>query len=337
LTKRITIKSIAEDLGISHMTVSRALSNSPKVREDTRKTVLQRAQELGYVKSFAAATMRGEQTTLIGLLLPNLVNEFYARFADSLAQHLEVEGQQLIIHLTGDHIDKEQQALLKLREIQANRVVMVPAPGIYEFQKSCLQDLQIIQLIRQRDMKVAAAAVLVDDSGAIAQAVAHLADRGHRRIAYIGGDSVLSSGHSRLAAFIAGMRMTGLEPEVDLTITKRPSFEMGYRSARDLLDRSRATAIVCGGFEISNGALHACLARGVSLPEDISFVGFGDPSWYRWMGGGISTIRIPVSSLAAKTAELLVQKDNAEKYGGFQHLLSAEFITRRSSLPEKRY
>jgi LacI family transcriptional regulator len=331
LTKRVTIKSIAHDLGISHMTVSRALSGSPKVREQTRRKVLQRAQEIGYVKSFAAATMRGEQTALVGLLLPNLVNEFYARFADSLAQHLEVEGQQLIIHLSGDDIDKERQALLKLREIQANRVVMVPAPGVYENQKSYLQDLQIIQLIRQREMNVAAGAVLVDDSGAIAQAVDHLTDQGHRRIAYIGGDSVLSSGRSRLAAFLSGMRLAGLEPGADQMITERPSFAMGYHSARGLVDQGRVTAIVCGGFEISNGALHACLARGISLSGDISFIGFGDPSWYRWIGGGISTIKIPVTSLAAKTAEMLVKKDSAEKNNDFRHQLTAEFIRRRSS------
>lgn len=331
MTKRVTIKSIAEDLGISHMTVSRSLSGSPRVREDTRVTVLQRATELGYVKSFAAATMRSGQTALIGLLLPNLVNEFYARFADSLAQHLGAEGQQLIIHLTYDDIDRERQALLKLREIQTSRVVMVPAPGVGKNQQNYLQDMQIIQLIRQRDLGVPLAAVLVDDSGAIAQAVGHLADQGHRRIAYIGGDCALSSGSSRAAAFAAGMRMAGLEPDAELMIIERPSFKMGYQSARDLVDQGRATAIVCGGFEISNGALHGCLALGVSLPRDLSFVGFGDPFWYRWIGGGVTTIKIPVSILAARTAEMLMPKVAHRKNSGVQHRFPAELIVRRSA------
>ena len=79
MSNRVTIKSIAKDLGISHMTVSRALSDNPKVKAETRTAVILRAQELGYVKSGAAKAMRGDQTTIVGLLLPNLANEFYAR------------------------------------------------------------------------------------------------------------------------------------------------------------------------------------------------------------------------------------------------------------------
>ena len=69
MAQRVTIKSIAQDLGISHMTVSRALSNHPSVREETRKTVLERAAELGYVRSAAASAMRGDATGIVGLLL----------------------------------------------------------------------------------------------------------------------------------------------------------------------------------------------------------------------------------------------------------------------------
>ena len=82
---RATLKSIARDLNVSHMTVSRALSGHPNVKAETRDLILARAHELGYVKSFAANAMRGDPTAIVGLLLPNIVNEFYARFANTLA------------------------------------------------------------------------------------------------------------------------------------------------------------------------------------------------------------------------------------------------------------
>ena len=82
---RVTIKSIARDLGLSHMTVSRALSGHGNVHPDTRDKVLARAREVGYVRSSAANAMRGDPTGIVGLLLPNIVNEFYARFANTLA------------------------------------------------------------------------------------------------------------------------------------------------------------------------------------------------------------------------------------------------------------
>jgi LacI family transcriptional regulator len=331
VSKRVTIKSIAEDLGISHMTVSRALSDSPKVKEDTRRVVRQRARELGYVKSVVASAIRGDQTMIVGLLLPNLVNEFYARFADSLAKYLELRGQQLIIHLTNDDIDKERQAILKLREIQAHGVVMVPAPGMVEYEENYLRDLRIIQLIRKRALNISSTAALVDDSGAIIEAVHHLASQGHSRIAYIGGEPSLSSGYSRLSAFLGGMEEAGLVPRADTTLTDMPSFGMGYTSAQTLLNRDTATAIICGGFEISNGALSALLERGLNLPRDISFIGYGDPSFYRWVGGGVSTIKVPVEDLAGKTVELLGPEGSGRQDGPEGKSQKAELVIRQSS------
>ncbi len=333
MSGRVTIKSIAQDLGISHMTVSRALSNNPAVREDTRKAVQQRALELGYVKSAAATAMRGDRTMIVGLLLPNLVNEFYARFSNSLAQICEDKGLQLIIHLTSDDINKERQAILKLREVQANAVVMVPTPGSLENEEKYLKDLQVIQLIRKRDLNIRSEAVVVEDSGAISQAVQHLSSHGHRRIAYIGGENSLSSGRSRLSAFMSGMHKAGLDPSPDEILTDTPTFSMGHRSAQWLMERGKTTAIICGGFEISNGALNGCLERGLRLPDDISFVGYGDPSYYRWISGGISTIRIPVDNLAAETANLLGKKRSGEAEKLNQYMLPAELVIRQSSRP----
>ncbi len=315
------------------MTVSRALANNPAVREDTRKAVQQRAMELGYVKSSAAKAMRGDRTPIVGLLLPNLVNEFYARFSNSLAQNCQDKGLQLIIHLTSDDANKERQAILKLREIQANAVVMVPTPGYLEDEARYLQDLQVIQLIRKRDLKICSAAVVVEDSAAISQAVKHLSSQGHRRIAYIGGEVSLSSGHSRLSAFVSGMHKAGLDPGPNEIITDTPSFAMGHHSAQWLIGRGKVSAIICGGFEISNGALNGCLERAIRLPEDIAFVGYGDPSYYRWINGGISTIRIPVDRLAEKTAGLLHNKLPTEVEMFKQLMLPAELVTRQSSGP----
>ena len=146
---RVTIKSIAKDLGISHMTVSRALSGNPNVHKDTRDRIEKRARELGYVKSAAARAMRGEATQIVGLLLPNLLNEFYAAFANAMALVCEQNGFHLIIHLTNDDIALEGRALDRLREVQAMAVVMVPAPGDGLQQETNLGGMKAIQLIRQ--------------------------------------------------------------------------------------------------------------------------------------------------------------------------------------------
>lgn len=316
MAARVTIKTIARDLGISHMTVSRALSDHPNVQKETRDLVRKRAAELGYVKNAAAMAMRGDGTKIIGLLLPNIVNEFYARFANELASICETFAFQLIIHLTNDDFVTEQHALQQLREVQAKAVVVVPAPVAQAKETQTpvhLDGIDVIQLIRQRPMNGSESAILVDDTSAISDAVEHLHGQGHKHIAYIGAHSSLSSGRNRLKAYLSGLEKCGLERDPDLVKTAPPSFQMGGASANALIAQNKATAIVCGGFEISNGALNALLTSGKKPGVAIAFIGYGDPSFYTWIEGGISTISVPVTPLAEQALQVL--RDNGNDSG----------------------
>ncbi len=331
MSDRVTIKSIARDLGISHMTVSRALSNHPNVSEETRRAVLARAEELGYVRSAAAKAMRGDGTRIVGLLLPTLVNEFYARFADTLAAACEEKALHLIIHLTNDEPQKERQALLRLREVQAGAVIMVPAPAAGEGEDRNLRSLRVVQFIRQRPLEFPASALLIGDGPAIEDAVNHLVAAGHSKIGYIGADPVLSSGRGRLAAFTEAMEGKGKTVAAELVRTAPPSFEMGCRSLVSLLEGKRATAVVCGGFEISSGALEACLRQGLDMPGDMAFVGYGDPAHYAWINGGISTISLPVNALAREAAAILDRSMTGDGEGVATITFPAAFLKRRSA------
>lgn len=322
---RITIKTLAKDLGISHMTVSRALSNHPNVRSETREIVQKRASELGYVRSVAATAMRGDGTRIVGLLLPNIVNEFYARFANALALQCEENNLHLITHLTNDDETRERLSLQKLRELQADAVILVPAPGQVPLEERYLQDMRVVQLIRTKDIGRQYSQLTVKDTDSIAEAVDHLAEKGHRYIGYIGAHEVLSSGRQRLAAFTSALKRNELDPRADLIRTDAPSFEMGFNNTNTILDSSsNVTALVCGGFEISNGALDACLRRDVKMPDDLAFVGYGDPSFYQWIQGGITTITLPVEDLATQAVELLLPSTDIQMSEKFSYPTSLQ-------------
>ncbi|WP_226781981.1 LacI family DNA-binding transcriptional regulator [Oceaniglobus trochenteri] len=305
MAAKVTIKTIAGDLGISHMTVSRALSGHPNVSAETRRLVSDHARALGYVKSAAATAMRGEGSRIIGLLLPNLSNAFYARFANDFAALCSERGIDPVIHLTDDSEVKEQAALRRLRALQVRAVVTVPSPRDDTLNDRVpLDGMQVIQMIRHRDEPVETASLDLDDAAAIRQAVAHLARRGCRRIAYIGAPHGFSSGRSRLGAYVAGMQQAGLAPSDALIRTARPSFRMGAASVASLLEDAGPDALVCGGFEISDGALDVVLTRGIAMPTELAFVGYGDPSFYRYISGGVTTIALPVADLTADAVAL---------------------------------
>jgi DNA-binding LacI/PurR family transcriptional regulator len=332
LAPRVTIKTIAQELGISHMTVSRALSNHPNVNAEKRQEILKRASELGYVKSAVATAMRGDGTRIIGLLLPNIVNEFYARFANALGVACDNHALNLVIHLTDDDPSRERQSVLRLREMQADAVIMVPAPRAEEDEYLQLESFKVLQLIRTRTEASPAAALVIEDATAIASAVDHLASKGHRNIGYIGASQNLSSGRTRLAAFTDAIARNGLAGKSDIIHTGAPSFELGRLSALSILERpQQASALVCGGFEISSGALDACLRRDLAMPRDMAFIGYGDPSFYEWINGGISTISLPVEVLAEKALDIVALNRNPSGPPPQNRAVSAALVIRRST------
>ncbi|MCR8723540.1 LacI family DNA-binding transcriptional regulator [Frigidibacter sp. ROC022] len=303
---RATIKSIARDLGISHMTVSRALSGNPNVNPETRDLILARAKEVGYVKNSAANAMRGDPTAIVGLLLPNIINEFYARFANALAMLCADLDLDLVIHLTNDDYEREQKSLLRLRALQASTVILVPAPDPSGRSKGQASPMRIVELIRSREGTGAWGKLLIDDGPAIAAAVAHLVRTGRRRIAFIGADPSMSSGRGRLAAFESALQSHGQTPDPGLVRTGAPGFMMGHDNMAALLSlEAPPDALICGGFEISNGALDCCLRRGLRFPQDLAFVGYGDPISYGWIDKGISTIEISPEELAKQACRML--------------------------------
>ncbi len=294
VSERVTIKSIADHLGISHMTVSRALSENPNVHPETRRAVRERAAALGYVKSAAAAAMRGEATRILGLVLPDLTEPFHAALADALARCCAGAGLHLIVHLTDADPAREQAAQHGLREMQARAAILL---GASQGGEAPVPDHPGGMPL----FRLTAPDLWFDDTAAITDAVAHLAAQGHRHIAFLGK----AAGSSASDAFRSAIRDAGLSANAALILTGAASFRMGHDSALSLLDGAAPlSAILCGDAAISDGALAACLERGLSMPTDLAFVAYGDAPAHRWIGGGVSAIGLPAVDLAQRAFAL---------------------------------
>ena len=306
---RNTIKSIARDLGVSHMTVSRALSGSENVSPETRDKVLNRAREVGYVKSPLAQAMRGASSGVIGLLLPNLLNEFYSRIANEITRLCGQHGLDVTVSLTNDDARQEGRALARLAALQAAAVIVVPAPGQVSIDASSDWKMRRIELVRTSAKPEAEAALLIDDTSSMEAAAERLVSQGRRKIGYIGASEELSSGRARLAAFRNALEKAGAPQDASRWRQVDPSRAMGRNAFHDLWTREgRPDAIVCGGIEVGLGALEACLELQLQLPDDLAFVGYGDPDAFRWLGGGVTTIAFQPEVLATRALELLLRQ-----------------------------
>lgn len=331
MAAKVTIKTIAADLGVSHMTVSRVLSNRTNVRPELRDKILHRAEELGYVRNAAALAMRGDSTQSVGLLVPNIHNEFYAHFADALTSLCNAQGINLFLHLTHDDIKKEERALTLLKEAQAQTVIMVPAPAPKDYRSTHIKGLRAAQFIRTRLEQEVTETLLINEDNAFNQAVSHLRQQGHTKIAYIGADQKLASGYRRYQSFLNALKSNDIPPIEDIIFSCTPSKKSGYECATKLLsDDVKAGALICGGFNLSIGAINAIFQKDGHFPDGFGFVGYGDPSFYKWLGGGISTISLPMEALAQRALEYI---KNSNTPGSASKNLSkpeANFVLRNS-------
>lgn len=294
----ITARDIAEQVGVSISTVGRALADDPRISAATRAKVQRAAERAGYAANMPAKIVRGGTSNLIGLLVPEVRNDFYAAIAQALSEECDRAGYRLVLSLTGDDRDVEARHVRELAGARAAGLIIVPTTVPRRATVQLLHGLPHVQLLR----KVPALSdnwFGIDDRDAVAKATAHLVALGHRRILYAGGGENLSTGASRVAGFRMAATRANLSEEEAIEALGSPTQDFGASVIGDLLQkRWTATAIIAGSVNITMGLIREIERYGIGVPESLSLIGFGDPEWYRWWRGGITAIRPPVEELA---------------------------------------
>lgn len=299
-----TIRDIADALGISHSTVSRALGGHPMISDATRASVARTARRLGYVPSAPARSMRGALSPLVGYVIPDIQNDFYASVAKRIADALAPHGLQLVLSVTEDDPERERRDVRALIEARAGAVIVTPTPAPHAETLRMLARTHAVQLVR-RVGPLATDAVTVDDAAGTRAATTHLVQCGHRRIAYVGAPVSTSSGRARLAGFESALADAGLAPGPTVLGTPRP--ESGRIAVERLLGEVPwPTALVLGSSELTLGALLALQAAGVAVPGTLSVVGYGDPTWFSLVGDGVTTVHLPVDEVAQAATTLVL-------------------------------
>jgi len=311
-----TLRDIARALDLSTSTVARALADSPQISEQTKARVRTSAAELGYVAHSAARAMRRGQSTLIGLIIPDVQNEFYGTLAKGLAQCCEKAGFQLLLAITEDDPDSEERHVRGLSEARAAGIVIVPSPRPRKETLALLSRGLWVQLIRRID-GVAAPWFGIDEEEALRRATAHLLSLGHRRVGYVGGTLDLSTGRSRLAGYRAAYADAGLKPPEELVRVGPPRMQFAADAFDDIwFGPDRPTAIVAAGARLTAGILERIGRMSLKVPEDISVVGYGDAPWW---SANLSTVGLPVREVALACGEFLLRRvrdKTAEVDGG---------------------
>jgi LacI family transcriptional regulator len=339
----IGVVDLARELGISTATVSRALNGSALVRPDLAERIREHAQARGYVANrLARALSANTSRAFVGFVIPYVDTPAYSAVAAECARLFSQDGPggpgtQMILTITENDPERE---LRQLRELLASRVaglVISPSTGVLDDTKRLLAGVPVVEL--HRACGIAAPGVFTDDDQAIAESVLHLAALGHRRIGYLGTPVALSNGAARLRGMRRGARLAGLDPDELPSCLIEPTQDNGQRGALELLNRPEApTALLVAGGALSIGAARAVRASGRRLPDDLSLVVYGDPSWFALSDPPLTTVAVPYPELARRAARLLLDRldDPPGAAPGPPELIRPELVLAGSTGPPSR-
>lgn len=298
----VTTKDIAIKLGFSISTIGRALSGDPRISEKTKRAVRIAAEELGYVENLPARMMRGGSSNLIGLILPDIRNDFFASIAQALSESCDREGYRIALSITGDDPETETRHIRDFVGARVAGIILVPSAGLKSESVTLLRQVPHVQLLRHADGPDDLW-FGIDDDDAMERAVGHLLDLGHRRIAYVAGSERLSTGRRRLEGVHEAYRKRDIPLSMLTALLDKPTASWGERAIDEVLALpDRPTAILSGSAHVTMGIIASLRRAGVDIPTQMSVIGFGDPSWSLWWQPPLTVIRPPIQSLATHCA-----------------------------------
>lgn len=308
LKQRVTLLDIAADAGVSRATVSLVIRDVPSVAASTRKRVQKSIKRLGYIYHRGAASLRMQQSHAIGLIVSDITNPFFAEVIVAIEDRLATERLVTLLGNTSEDHAKETRLLKTMREFPADGILICPAIGSEASSTAVTLGNQLPTVAFARRAPGLDYAGVDNVQGALL-AVEHLCSLGNRRIAFIGGDPDVSTGHERIQGYQRALDRLGLPFDPCLVLPASPTRRGGYDSVRRLLQiENRPTAALCFNDVVALGVIEALQHAGVRAGKEFGVVGFNNVPEAAQSLPGLTTIDTSPRQLGESAAELLLKR-----------------------------
>jgi DNA-binding LacI/PurR family transcriptional regulator len=342
----VNLRMLAEHLELSQTTVSLVLNNSPSAKSiplETRQRVMEAAQRLNYRPNYFARSLRQSRSMSVGVLAPDLSEGYFTRVMSGVVEQLTAAHY---FYFTAchdwkkEHIEQYPRMLVE-RAVDGFLLLNTPADGI---------EVPVpVVAISAHSAVDNVTNIVLDHHAAVEQALKHLYELGHRRIAFMRGPKAIPDSEYRWESILEIAREMGLKIDPNHVIridTAGWSMkagihpmapEIGYKPMKALLEKSRDfTAIFCFNDISAIGAIRALKDVGCSVPGDISVVGFDDIQSAAYSTPSLTTVRQPLFEMGRRGAEVLLDRiANREKEYPGEIVMAPELIVRESTGPAK--
>lgn len=285
-----TIKDVAEKAGVSSATVSYVLNEARKLRPETEQRVLRAARELGYQPNTAARSLAAGASTIVGLVVPDILNPFFPEIAKTFQAEAAVYGMETVTMDGNNDLQRTHHLVERLLGLQAPAVAFLTSQV----------DAPVKELLARKGICAAylgfgppgpkASNISIEQRYGLQEAVDHLAGLGHRKVGFIGGPADGIFAYRRKAIFLECAATAGMETRVfdsDFTV------QGGYFACSRILGGFDATAIFAANDLMAIGALHFAYDRQISVPAALSLVGFDNITFAQFTQPALTTVAVP--------------------------------------------
>lgn len=336
--RQVTIYDIAKEANVSVSTVSRVLNDTAPVKKSTRTKIEEVIQKHNFQPNAMARSLLTNETGIIGVIVPDLTNPFFPEVFAGAEEEAQQSGHTFLLSNTIGDYAKESQYLNILREKRVDGIIFLGGRiNLKHCEEHLVQELvqcaSVIPtvLVNGALRKTDLVRVVTDESAGTALAVRHLTLLGHREIGFIGGESHMTTTSIKLRAFRKTMKDEGLDVREEWLLPDSFSIDSGKRQMLKLLAmEERPTAVFCVNDYTAIGAIKAATEAGLSIPDDISIVGFDDIPLAHHFIPELTTVSQQAHELGRTAVKVLKAMMNNEKVKKLTSL-EPQLIIRQSS------
>ena len=314
--RRTSLKDLADKLGVSIATVSRALRNSHEVGEEMTQKVKKLAKELNYRPNPFAQSLRNEAPRVIGVIVPNLVTHYYAAVLDGIEDYASKLGYSVISSNSHEDHEREAQALDNFLNMHVEGIIACLAQDTTDyshfeqlhemgvplvfFARCCLEDM-FSQVVGNGDV-------------AAQEATQHMIETGSRRVAFIGGPNHLDMVRRRKHGYLEALRENRIPIDRDLVVCDKIDFDVARNATLRLLEgENPPDAILAFNDIITYAAFDAIKSKGLRIPEDVAIIGFTDGDTAAFVTPRLSAIMDQAHVQGTKACQLLMKSINGDE------------------------
>lgn len=329
----MTIRDIANYAKVSVSTVSRVLNEKPDVKPETQERILNVIEELGYSPNTVARGLVLKRSQVIGFVVPDITNPSFPELARGIVARAKTHGYSVMFFDTNLDSKVEKQAIRLLRSKQVDGIILsFDQANKDELERLKAERVPVVQIYR-KSATSAISTIAIDNVGSGYAATKYLLELGHRRIGHITTGQESQSGHERLEGYRRALEEAGIPYDEELVQVGSNDATAGTACMRNLLELGhRPSAVFAGHDVMAIGAYEAVYDAGLSIPEDVSFVGHDNIEMTRLVRPKLTTIDTHKDRIGQAGVDLLMEEILAGSPLNKEVVYPTELIVRESAM-----